>query len=70
VTSVGKIAGMARGRYRWRTRVRRHIPWFLLNRGVAKKGASDCGDHEWYKATDDEDHCYHCEVGVRRPSGF
>jgi hypothetical protein len=33
------------------------------------KGQRDCGDHDWYKATDAEDHCYHC-VAVRRPSGF
>jgi hypothetical protein len=40
----------------------------LINLGVARKGPSDCSEHEWYKASDDEDHCYHCVVGVRRPS--
>ena len=60
----------SRGRYRWRTRLRRQLPWFLVNLGVARKGRRDCGEHDWYKSTDHEDHCYHCEVGVRRPSGF
>lgn len=55
-------------RYRWRTRFRRRLPWFLIHLGVANKGASDCGAHDWYKDTDAEDRCYHCEVGVRRPS--
>jgi hypothetical protein len=56
------------GRFRQRTRLRRRLPLFLVQRGVAAKGRSDCGNHEWYKASDDEDHCYHCRVGVRRPS--
>jgi hypothetical protein len=56
------------GRYRWRTRVRTHLP-LLLSRLVLK-GRDDCGQHEWYKATDAEDRCYHCSPGVRRPSGF
>jgi hypothetical protein len=59
-----------RPRYHWRTRMRRRLPWFLVNRGLVAKGRKDCRDHEWYKSTDDEDRCYHCEVGVRRPSGF
>lgn len=59
-----------RARYRWRTRVRRRLPGFLVDLGVAGKGRKACGDHDWYKATDDEDHCYHCKVGIRRPSGF
>ena len=41
---------------------------FVLIRFVPK-GPRDCGDHDWYKATDSEDHCYHCRVGVQRPSG-
>jgi hypothetical protein len=64
------LQGPKRGRYRWRTRLRRRLPWFLIDRGVARKGSADCGDHEWYKSTEDEDRCYHCEEGVRRPSGF
>jgi hypothetical protein len=54
------------GRYRWRTALRRHLPWFLINRGVAAKGRNDCGAHEWYNADGTTDHCYHCAVG-RRP---
>jgi hypothetical protein len=63
-------AAHGRGRYRWRTRFRRQLPWFLVNRGVARKGRRNCGDHHWYKSSAKEDHCYHCVVGVRRPSGF
>jgi hypothetical protein len=59
-----------RHRYRWRTRLRRRLPWFLIQRGVAAKGKADCGDHEWYKSSDQIDRCYHCEVGERRPSQF
>lgn len=55
-------------RYRWRTELRKHLPSFLVDRGVARKASRDCGDHDWYKASDAEDRCYHCEVGVRRPS--
>ncbi|BEL06471.1 hypothetical protein Q0Z83_046620 [Actinoplanes sichuanensis] len=54
-----------RGRFRWRTRIRRHLPWALINRGVADKGATDCGNHEWYRATEQVEHCYHCSVGHR-----
>jgi hypothetical protein len=59
-----------RGRYRIRTKVRGHLPWFLINLGVARKGLQDCREHDWYKSTEAEDRCYHCDVGVRRPSGF
>lgn len=38
------------------------------NRGVAAKGQRDCGDHEWYKESDEGYRCWHCEVGQRRPS--
>lgn len=55
-----------RSRYRWRTVIRPHLPWFLINRGVAGKGKQDCGLHEWYRSTDREDLCYHCELGIRR----
>lgn len=54
-----------RGRYRWRTRLRVRLPGFLVNRGVAAKGTADCGDHEWYKADDVVEHCYHCAIGRR-----
>jgi hypothetical protein len=36
------------------------VPWSLYDRGVAGKGKSDCGDHEWYKSDDLVQHCYHC----------
>ncbi|MDP9386837.1 MAG: hypothetical protein M3Q48_02635 [Actinomycetota bacterium] len=61
---------MARGKYRLRTAVRGRLPWFFVNLGVLAKGRRDCGDHEWYKASDEVDRCYHCEVGERRPSQF
>lgn len=51
--------------FRWRTRIRRHLPWFLIDLGLADKG-DDCeargGDHEWYKADDSISACYHCKV--------
>lgn len=47
------------GRYRWRTRARIHLPWWMLNLGAARKGTRDCGNHEWCKATEDTDLCYH-----------
>jgi hypothetical protein len=56
------------GRYRWRTRLRPHLPWFVINLNVAAKGRRDCGNHAFYKSTDDLDRCYHCEVGQRTPS--
>ncbi|MFJ6214495.1 hypothetical protein ACIQGZ_14340 [Streptomyces sp. NPDC092296] len=36
------------GRYRWRTRLRRRLPRFLVDRGAAGTGTRDCGAHEWY----------------------
>jgi hypothetical protein len=51
--------------FRWRTSVRRYLPWFLIDLGVAAKG-TDCqasgGDHEWYNQDDSNSACYHCEV--------
>ena len=41
---------MTKVRYRWRTWLRRRLPWFLVDWGVAGKGTADCGDHEWYNA--------------------
>jgi hypothetical protein len=55
-------------RFRWRTAVRKRLPWFLVDLGVAPKGRGDCGAHHWYKASDTEDRCYHCEIGLRHPS--
>jgi hypothetical protein len=62
--------GGAGGRFRLRTRLRRRPPAFLVDLGVAAEGKSDCGNHDWYKYTDEEEHCYHYVVGVRRPSEF
>ena len=64
--SYGLLMNQAgRGRFRWRTSVRKHLPWFLVNRGAAGKGAGDCGDHEWYNADGVVEYCYHCSVGQR-----
>jgi hypothetical protein len=50
---------------RWRTRLRRHLPWFLINLGVADKG-DDCeahgGVHEWFNADGALSACYHCKI--------
>lgn len=51
--------------YRWRTEVRKHLPWFLINLGVADKG-QDCeaagGNHSWYNMDGKHSACYHCKV--------
>jgi hypothetical protein len=51
--------------YRWRTRIRRNLSWFLIDLGVAGKG-EDCesagGQHEWYNHDDANSACYHCKV--------
>jgi hypothetical protein len=53
--------------YRWRTWVRGHLSWFLINLGVAAK-ATDCeavgAEHYWYNRDYKTRGCYHCE-GVR-----
>ena len=54
---------MRHGKYRIRTAMRGRMPWALV--GLFPKGHGDCGDHEWYRSTDDIDRCYHCEAGVR-----
>jgi hypothetical protein len=55
--------------YRYRVWVRRHLPWWLINLGVADKGP-DCEAvgawHRWYKSTQEIDGCYHCKVTRRR----
>jgi len=54
-----------KGPYRLRTYIRTHIPWFLIDLGVACKG-QDCeaagGEHEWYNSGDSESSCYHCKI--------
>jgi hypothetical protein len=37
----------------------------LVDRGVAGKGTTDCGDHEWDNADGVVERCYHCTVGHR-----
>ena len=56
---------MSRPRYRLRTRVRGLLPWYLVDRGWAAKGSSDCGRHDWYRHDATTERCYHCEVGER-----
>ncbi|MGW4807304.1 hypothetical protein [Kitasatospora sp. NPDC004272] len=53
------------GRYRLRTRLRRHLPRFLLDRGVAAKGREDCGAHRWYNHDGAVARCYHCAPAER-----
>ena len=45
--------------------MRRRLPWFLVDRGIAGKGAGDCGAHEWYNHDGVVARCYHCEAGAR-----
>jgi len=51
--------------YRWRTAMRRHLPWFLIDLGIAGKG-QDCekagGAHAWYSRDGVSSGCYHCKV--------
>jgi hypothetical protein len=51
--------------FRLRTSIRRQLPWFLINLGLAAKG-KDCeaegGMHEWYNRDGKSSGCYHCEV--------
>jgi hypothetical protein len=57
--------------YRYRVWIRRQLPWWLINLGLADKGR-DCeavgGWHRWYKSTEEIDGCYHCKVERRRIS--
>jgi hypothetical protein len=54
--------------YEWRRRLRVHLPWFLINLGVADKG-EDCeavgAHHLWYNYDDEYSGCYYCKV--KRP---
>lgn len=56
---------MGRGRYRWRTAIRRRLPSFLIDLGVARRGKRDCGAHDFHNVDDVIERCYHCEVGER-----
>lgn len=50
-------------RYRLRTELRGILPHALAR--LVPKGRRDCGAHEYYRADEQTDRCYHCEVGVR-----
>lgn len=56
---------MKRHPYAIRTWFRSHLPWFLINIGLASKG-KDCelvnAKHHWYKKDDVHSACYHCEI--------
>ena len=54
------------GRYRWRTSMRRHLPWIVMP--LFPKGRKDCGNHEWALSDEDTYLCYHCSVGIRPPT--
>jgi hypothetical protein len=51
--------------YAWRTWLRGHLPWFLINLGVADKGR-DCeakgARHRWYSQDHENSACHHCRV--------
>jgi GNAT superfamily N-acetyltransferase len=51
--------------YAWRTQLRKRLPWFLIDLGMASKGA-DCESvgaaHHWYNIDHESSGCYHCEV--------
>jgi len=57
------MAGMNAGRYRLRTWLRGRLPVALAD--VVRKGARDCGAHEWYRADEQTWRCYHCEPPPR-----
>jgi hypothetical protein len=64
---------MPRGRYRWRTELRKRLPYRPPIYQLVPKGKRDCGDHEWYLEEDGVWRCYHCRVGrhigSRHPEG-
>jgi hypothetical protein len=52
-----------RPRYRWRTWIRGHVPWAMVD--WFPQGLNDCGQHRWHAYDEDTDRCCHCVVGVR-----
>jgi len=48
------------GGYRWRTRLRAVLPWFVAR--WIPKGVDDCGNHHWYVGADGYRACYHCRA--------
>jgi hypothetical protein len=57
-----------RGKYRWRYSLRTLMPWSMVE--FFPKGKRDCGNHIFYKDTDEVDRCLYCRVGERCPSQF
>jgi hypothetical protein len=53
---------MGDGKYRLRTAARESLPESLA--ALIPKGSRDCGNHEWYKSSDQTWRCYHCKPGV------
>jgi hypothetical protein len=53
------------GKYRWRTWLRAREPNWLYELWPIPKGRTDCGNHEFYYASDGVDRCYHCLPGMR-----
>lgn len=52
-------------KYRFRHAIRRRLPWFLINLGLAAKGKQDCGNHSWYNSDGVVERCHYCEPGER-----
>jgi hypothetical protein len=52
-----------RRRYRFRTWARRYAPGPLPR--LFPPGSKDCGEHEWFRADEHTDLCWHCTVGER-----
>jgi mannose/cellobiose epimerase-like protein (N-acyl-D-glucosamine 2-epimerase family) len=54
--------------YRRRTWLRRKLPFWVIDLGIADKG-QDCeaagGFHEWYSQDSETSACYHCCVTER-----
>jgi hypothetical protein len=55
--------------FRRRTWIRRHLPWWLIDRNVAcSRDGDDCersgAHHEWYNVDNRSSGCYHC--GTKR----
>lgn len=61
IESVGQ-----RGKYRWRTWLRGHVPYVMTD--LFPKGLTDCGDHRWHLSERGTWRCYHCEAGVTHVS--
>jgi hypothetical protein len=57
--------GAKRHPYELRLRIREHLPWFLIDQGVARKG-ENCekvgAEHSWYNHGEDLSACYYCRV--------